>query len=129
MFFDLPNAAALKLYTQSIVSSYRKLDERRQPVDTRAFIGVPVHSFKSTDAIPLPDYGNTPVLLQFRLMPTSFLWRKGQRIRVSIGGADVRHFSPLLTGVPITKSSQCAVSIMHLITCMYVSALALRLKL
>jgi hypothetical protein len=117
MFFNMPNAAAVKLYTQSLMSSYRKLDERRQPVDTRAFHGVPVHSFKSTDAIPLPDNGNTPALLQFRLMPTSFLWRKGQRIRVSIGGADVRHFSPLLTGAAIVNSIHGAVSIMYLITC------------
>jgi hypothetical protein len=89
----------------SVITHYRKLDQRRQPVDTRAFIGVPVHSFKSTDATPLPDDGHTPVLLQFRLMPTSFLWRKGQRIRVSIGGADVRHFSPLLTGAILIESS------------------------
>lgn len=33
-----------------------------------------------------------PVLLE--LLPTSFLFKKGQRIRVAIYGADIAHFSP-----------------------------------
>ncbi|CAM9967477.1 unnamed protein product, partial [Choristocarpus tenellus] len=50
-------------------------------------------SFKRSDAKELRR--GVPVKVRFRLMPTSFKFLKGQRIRISIGGADARHFCPI----------------------------------
>ncbi|KAG5176853.1 X-Pro dipeptidyl-peptidase-domain-containing protein [Tribonema minus] len=93
---------------------HRKTVPHAQPIDARALPGVPVHTFRRADAAPLlggssggggsggggssgGGGGGAPVLVEFRLMPTSFLFRRGQRVRVSVGGADVRHFKTLLT--------------------------------
>lgn len=46
----------------------------------------PYHSFLKSDASPMPV--NEPVKLHFKLMPTSFLVKKGHQIRVAIAGAD-----------------------------------------
>ncbi|NOZ00791.1 MAG: CocE/NonD family hydrolase [Deltaproteobacteria bacterium] len=52
---------------------------------------VPFHSFRRADAAPLP--GDRPVKLAFGLYPTSYLFRKGHRIRVALAGADADHFA------------------------------------
>lgn len=54
---------------------------------------MPAHSFKRRDARFLTP--GVPVQVRFHLLPTSFRFKKGQSLRVSIGGADSAHFSPL----------------------------------
>jgi putative CocE/NonD family hydrolase len=52
----------------------------------------PHHSFRRADASPLVP--GEPAQLRFDLLPTSYLFRAGHRIRLSIAGADKDH-SPL----------------------------------
>lgn len=54
---------------------------------------MPPHSFRRRDARFLTP--GVPVQVRFALLPTSFRFQKGQSLRLSIGGADASHFSPL----------------------------------
>jgi putative CocE/NonD family hydrolase len=58
----------------------------------------PSHSFKRADAAPLTP--GEPFELAFELLPTSYLFRKGHRIRVAIAAADRDHFAPIPEGRP-----------------------------
>jgi putative CocE/NonD family hydrolase len=54
----------------------------------------PYHSYKKADAMPLVP--GEPTLLPFELMPTSYLFRKGSRIRIGLAAMDPDHFSPIV---------------------------------
>ena len=54
---------------------------------------MPQHTFRRSDAQPMEP--GVPTLVSFALMPTSYLLKKGQRIRLSVGGADRDHFATL----------------------------------
>ncbi|CAM9189898.1 unnamed protein product [Pylaiella littoralis] len=83
-------------------AEHRKEAERITPVDVRALPGVPIHSYLRADAQPL--VAGQPVEIRFKLSPTSFKFLKGQRVRLSIGGADARHFHPI-TRTPSPSST------------------------
>lgn len=51
----------------------------------------PYHSFRRADAQPLVP--GEPAALAFELLPTSYVFMKGHRIRVAIAGADAGHFA------------------------------------
>ena len=62
-------------------------------------LGVPQHSFKTEDdqpLLPAEDPSNAAgeqvARLQFDLLPTSYLIRKGHKIQISISGTDTDHF-------------------------------------
>jgi len=61
---------------------------------------VPYHSFTRADGQALVP--GDPAELTFDLLPTSYLFRQGQRIRVAIAGADVDHFALIPPGEPPT---------------------------
>eukprot|EP00903_Cladosiphon_okamuranus_P019285 g17726.t1 len=84
-------------------AEHRKEAERTKPVDVRALPGVPIHSYLRADAEPLEK--GKPVEIRFKLSPTSFKFLKGQRIRLSIGGADSRHFHPITDRPPQAPAS------------------------
>jgi len=58
----------------------------------------PFHSFARADAQPMPK--DKPERLRFALLPTSWLFRRGSRIRVSIAGADADHYAQVPHGRP-----------------------------
>ncbi|MGH7718973.1 MAG: CocE/NonD family hydrolase, partial [Gemmatimonadaceae bacterium] len=60
---------------------------------------IPHHSYLRRDAMPLVP--GQVAELTFDLLPTSYLFRKGRRIRVALAGADSDHFSAV-TAVPPT---------------------------
>jgi predicted acyl esterase len=62
---------------------------------------IPFRSFMSKDAMPLVI--GEPAEITFDLLPTSYLFRKGHRIRVAISGADASHFVPLFPDPPQIK--------------------------
>ena len=51
----------------------------------------PYHSFKRSDASPLPPGGITEVT--FEILPTSYLFKRGHSIRLALAGADKDHFA------------------------------------
>jgi len=61
---------------------------------------VPERSFLRADGAPLRP--GEPAELAFDLLPTSYLFAKGHRIRVAIAGADVDHFARVPPGAPPT---------------------------
>ena len=78
----------------------RKLTTAALPYD----VPVPHHTFLRRDAQPLVP-GET-AQLTFGLIPTSYLFRKGRRIRVSIAGADKDHFAPVPAEAPTLRFSR-----------------------
>ncbi len=74
---------------------HRKLSTGRPPYKTV----VPYRTFLRRDAKPLVPGRITQ--LTFDLLPTSYFFRKGGRVRIAIAGADRDHFEPL-AGPPPT---------------------------
>ena len=60
---------------------------------------VPYHSFAMADAEPLVP-GEVAELV-FDLLPISYLFRRGHRIRVAVAGADRDHFEPVPEDPPL----------------------------
>ncbi len=58
----------------------------------------PSHSFNREDAVPLTP--GEPAEIAFDLLPTSYLFREGHRIRVAIAAADSDHLSRIPDGRP-----------------------------
>ncbi|MBK8350650.1 MAG: CocE/NonD family hydrolase [Saprospirales bacterium] len=68
---------------------HRKESNKKSPVPTFA----PYHTFNKEDALEwIP---NKVEKIHFELIPTSHLIKKGERIRISIAGADVDHFDEI----------------------------------
>ena len=65
---------------------HRKVSDREPPYVSPA----PYHSYKIEDAYPLVPH--EPAQLIFDLLPVSYLFKKGHRIRVAVAGADRDHF-------------------------------------
>lgn len=75
---------------------HRKVSTERPP----HWMGVPYHSFKRKDAMPLVP--GKVAELKFGLLPTSVLIRKGHRIRVAIAGHDKSVFTRIpAEGTPV----------------------------
>ena len=68
---------------------HRKISDKKPSYKSPA----PFHSFERKDALPLVP--GQIVHLQFELHPVSYLFRKGHRIRLAVGGADKNHFRTL----------------------------------
>jgi uncharacterized protein len=58
----------------------------------------PYHGFMRADAHPLPI--NTPTFLRFALLPTSWRFAKGSRLRLALAGADSDHYAQVPHGRP-----------------------------
>lgn len=76
---------------------HRKLSGETPPYSSP----VPYRSFMKKDAMPLVP--GEAAELTFDLLPTSYLFRKGHRIRIAIAGADASHFAPLSPEPPDIK--------------------------
>ncbi|MGH9901931.1 MAG: CocE/NonD family hydrolase, partial [Pyrinomonadaceae bacterium] len=74
---------------------HRRLSGARPPYKSV----VPYRTFRRRDARPLVPGQITQ--LTFDLLPTSYLFRQGRRLRIAIAGADKDHFDPL-AGPPPT---------------------------
>jgi putative CocE/NonD family hydrolase len=68
---------------------HRKLSDEEPPYR----VAVPYRSFAKQDAMPLIS-GEVAELV-FDLLPTSYLFKKGNSVRVALGGADRDHFEPM----------------------------------
>jgi uncharacterized protein len=62
---------------------------------------VPYRTFKRADAQPLVP--GEIAELRFDLLPTSYLFQRGHRLRVAIAGADASHFAILPGGPPTVQ--------------------------
>ncbi len=58
----------------------------------------PYHSLKRTDARPLQP--NVPARIEFALLPTSWTFSAGSRIRISLSGSDAEHYGQVPHGRP-----------------------------
>jgi uncharacterized protein len=73
----------------------RGIHRQWQPSDTifTSSGPLPVHTFRRADAAPLIPGEVAPLLVE--LLPTSYQFKKGHRIRIALAGADKDHFQNL----------------------------------
>ncbi|HYN81247.1 MAG TPA: CocE/NonD family hydrolase, partial [Gemmatimonadaceae bacterium] len=87
---DVDEAGRVRYVTEGQLRAlHRKLSTSRPPYKT----AVPYRTFLRRDARPFVPGQITQ--LTFDLLPTSYLFRKGRRVRIAIAGADRDHFDPL----------------------------------
>ena len=58
----------------------------------------PFRTFARADAAPMPK--GEPQRLRFALLPTSWTFKRGSRIRLAIAGADADHYAQVPHGRP-----------------------------
>ena len=71
----------------------RALHRKISPEAPPTWQAGPYHSFRRGDAAPLTP--GVPAEMAFDLLPTSYLFKAGHRIRIAIAGADAGHFAPI----------------------------------
>lgn len=76
---------------------HRKVSDEKPPYKDV----VPYHSYLSKDTQPLVPEEITE--LRFDILPVSYLFKKGHKIRIAIAGADADHFRPMTNSVPEIK--------------------------
>jgi putative CocE/NonD family hydrolase len=76
----------------------RALHRREAPAPQLERRTWPYRTFKRADAAPMPTGGTEQ--LRFGLLPTSWLFRVGSRIRLAIAGADADHYAQTPHGRP-----------------------------
>ena len=77
---------------------FRALHRKPGPNPEKIPATGPTHSFKRADAALLVP--GAPAVAAFELLATSYLFRRGHRIRLSIAAADSDHFSRIPDGRP-----------------------------
>ena len=76
----------------------RALHRKVSPAPANYRAAWPFHSCNRADADPLIP--GTPALLKIALLPTSWVFAEGSRIRVTISGADADHYGHVPHGRP-----------------------------
>ena len=73
----------------------RALHRKWQPADTTSepVLSIPARTYRRADAAPLTPGEIVPLTLD--LLPISYQFKKGHRIRIALAGADKDHFQPL----------------------------------
>ncbi|MEE2737431.1 MAG: CocE/NonD family hydrolase [Planctomycetota bacterium] len=86
---------------------FRALHRRPGPNPPNIPVTGPTHSYRKEDAEMLTP--EEPASISFELIPTSYLFRKGHRIRISIAASDSDHFTRIPDGRPprITLFRDC----------------------
>jgi putative CocE/NonD family hydrolase len=79
----------------------RAIDRRLSDAPSPYRQAVPYRTFKRSDVQPL--VAGEIAELTFDLLPTSYLFQPGHRIRIAIAGADASHFAVLPGGPPIVR--------------------------
>ena len=81
--------------TEGVLRAIHRREQRPQPKQNWSW---PFRTFARADAQPMPK--DRPERLRFALIPTSWMFRRGSRIRVSIAGADADHYAQVPHGRP-----------------------------
>ena len=95
----LPDGKVLLITEGLLNTRHRKVVASDQADPSLTKLGVPQHSFKCADdqpmhpkEDPMKATGNEIARLQFDLLPTSYLVRKGHKLQISISGTDTDQF-------------------------------------
>jgi uncharacterized protein len=76
----------------------RALHRKESPPDPKQRWSWPFRTFARADAQPMPK--GQPQQLRFAMIPTSWTFRRGSRIRLAIAGADADHYAHVPHGRP-----------------------------
>ncbi len=92
---DVDETGHINYVTEGVLRAlHRKLSDKQPPYRDVA----PYRSFKRADSMPLVP--GEIAELTFDLLPTSYLFKKGHRIRIALAGADKDHFAVMSGTTP-----------------------------
>lgn len=92
---DVDEKGYVTYVTEGVLrATHRKLSDKPPPYRD----AVPYRTFKRADSMPLVP--NEIIALTFDLLPTSYVFRKGNRIRIALAGADRDHFAVMSGRAP-----------------------------
>lgn len=95
---DVDEKGRVTYVTEGVLRAlHRKLSDQPRPYRDV----VPYRSFKRADSLPLLP--NEIAELTFDLLPTSYLFKQGHRIRLALAGADRDHFAVMSGATPKIK--------------------------
>lgn len=107
---EVDEAGRIRYVTEGELRAlHRKLSTGRPPYKTV----VPYRTFLRRDAKALVPGQITS--LTFDLLPTSYLFRKGRRLRIAIAGADRDHFDPPVGGPPTIQLHRGGAFLSHIL--------------
>lgn len=110
-----PDGTATYVTEGLLRSAYRRLVDNDDIVDGQYDVKpeLPWHGYRQADYLP-ESLGDQPVELSFDLIPTSWYFRPGHRVRISIAGADAGNFelNPILC--PGGTPESCVETIYHI---------------
>jgi putative CocE/NonD family hydrolase len=78
---------AVRYVTEGNLRAIHRKESRKKPPYA---LCVPYHTFLREDAMPMVP--GEPARIAFDLLPTSYLFRRGNRIRLALSGADRHHY-------------------------------------
>jgi putative CocE/NonD family hydrolase len=81
--------------TEGVLRAIHRKEVKPEPKQNWSW---PFHTFARADAQPMPK--GKPERLRFALIPTSWTFARGSRVRISIAGADVDHYAQVPHGRP-----------------------------
>jgi predicted acyl esterase len=76
----------------------RALHRKESEPDRKQRWSWPFRTFARADAQPMPK--GKPQQLRFAMIPTSWTFRRGSRVRLAIAGADADHYAQVPHGRP-----------------------------
>ncbi len=93
---EVDSEGNIHLITEGLLRGiHRKISEEEQPYKDI----VPYHSYLKRDSTPLIP--GEIAELKFDLLPVSYLFEKGSRLRIALAGADIDHFSTVVKEEPL----------------------------
>jgi putative CocE/NonD family hydrolase len=92
---EVEAGGTVRYVTEGVLRCLHRKESRCPPLERRTW---PYHSLKRGDAAPMPASGVER--LRFGLLPTSWLFKAGSRLRIAIAGADGDHYVQVPHGRP-----------------------------
>ena len=89
-----PSGESNQITAGFLLASQRAVDPARSTYDRNGTLIRPFHPFTRASQQPVPP--NDPALYRIEIYPTSAIFRKGDRIRLTIGSADTPATAPSL---------------------------------
>jgi uncharacterized protein len=92
---EIEDDGTLRYVTEGVLRAIHRKEAEPEPLQRWSW---PFRTFARADAAPMPK--GEPQRLRFALLPTSWTFKRGSRIRLAIAGADADHYAQLPHGRP-----------------------------
>jgi putative CocE/NonD family hydrolase len=92
---EVEDDGTVRYVTEGVLRAIHRKESEPEPRQRWSW---PFRTFTRADAAPMPK--GEPQRLRFALLPTSWVFKRGSRIRLAIAGADADHYAQVPHGRP-----------------------------